>query len=94
MARKVREMWDGESRADTLCRMYGEAVTKGVAARMLNVTPPTIGHMMKDGRLTAACQGTRVDTRSIAAYIEAPEQAEEEGRRERVRQKYGCDYAV
>ena len=66
------------TREESMARMYGEVVTKAEAGRLLNVTQPTIAKMLADGRLDAACEGSKVDVRSIARYIEAP--AKENGR--------------
>lgn len=85
-----------ESREDTLCRMYGETVTISLAGRILGYHPNTIRNMLTDGRLSAACEGHRVDMRSIAAYIEAPAQRDEEARvaRKRSREGVKCRWTV
>ena len=49
---------------------YGEACTRTVAAKVINVSPDTVAAMLKDGRLRPACGGLRVDVRSLADYIE------------------------
>ena len=69
-----------ESRKESMVRLYGEVCTKAQAARMLNCSTQTITNMLKDGRLSYACQETRVDVRSIASYIEQPRKANFEAR--------------
>jgi len=49
---------------------YGEACTKTTAAKLISCSTQTIGAMLKDGRILAACGGSRVDVRSLADYIE------------------------
>lgn len=49
---------------------HGEACTKARAARIINCSTSTITAMLRDGRIRAACEGTRVDVRSLADYIE------------------------
>ena len=58
------------SRHAAMVRQHGEACTKAQAARLINCSPNTIRAMLADGRLLPACGGTRVDVRSLAAYIE------------------------
>lgn len=48
---------------------YGEYVDKSTAARILGVSRATVYTMLKDGRIKGACEGKRVDVRSIARYI-------------------------
>lgn len=73
------------TRTDDMITRYGEAVKRVQAARMLNCSAGKVSAMLKDGRLREACQGTRVDVRSIAEYIEAPKQIDFETR---ARKKY------
>lgn len=49
---------------------HGEACTKAQAARIINCGANTISEMLKDGRILSACNGARVDVRSLADYIE------------------------
>ncbi len=60
------------SRMDDMVERYGEICTQQVAGKILGVVPRTIARMMEEGRLRRV--GKRVDVRSIAAYIENPEQ--------------------
>lgn len=48
---------------------YGEYVDKTVASRILGVTRVTVYAMLADGRILGACEGRRVDVRSIARYL-------------------------
>lgn len=52
-----------------LVDMYGKYVDKSTAARILGVTRATVYAMLKDGRIKGACEGKRVDVRSIARYM-------------------------
>ena len=65
-----------ELREDSMVRLYGEVCTKAQAGRILNCTSQTVSNMLKDGRLSYACRGQRVDVRSIARYIEEPSKAD------------------
>lgn len=58
----------------------GEACSKTTAAREIECSTQTITKMLEDGRLQAACEGTRVDVRSLADYIERRPQADREAR--------------
>ena len=59
-----------ERREDSMVRQYGEVCSISEAGKILDVSPRTIYTMLRDGRLESACEGTRVDVRSIASYIE------------------------
>ena len=61
-----------KSRLDDMIERYGEICSQQVAAKILGVVPRTIARMMEEGRLRRV--GRHVDVRSIAAYIENPEQ--------------------
>lgn len=65
------------SRETTMVREYGEVVTRKKAAKILGRAPGTISDMIKDGRLEAACEGTMVDVRSMARYIERGKQMDD-----------------
>lgn len=49
---------------------HGEACTKAQAARILSCGPATINTLLRRGCIRPACDGTRVDVRSLADYIE------------------------
>lgn len=83
-----------EERADLMVKCYGEVCKRSEAARILGRNPTTINAMLADGRLDAACEGTRVDVRSIARYISAPAQADEEARITRLKRRNGSEWAV
>lgn len=57
---------------EELVYKYGEHVDKSTAARILGVTRATVYAMLADGRIDGACEGKRVDVRSIARYIFSP----------------------
>ena len=63
------------SRADIMTTKYGEACNQTRAAKILGCAARTIFDMLADGRLRRACDGKKVDVRSIAEYIEAPQLA-------------------
>lgn len=63
---------------------YGEHVGKSTAAQILGVCRATVYAMLADGRLQGACEGKRVDVRSIARYMYA--EKPKNGRR-----KHGAD---
>lgn len=58
-----------ERKEKELVDKYGEHVDKSTAAKILGVTRATVYAMLKDGRIKGACEGKRVDVRSIARYI-------------------------
>lgn len=89
LASRVTEQIRG-SRESVMALTYGEAVTKASAAKMLNVTGRTICQMIRDGRLLDACRGERVDTRSIARYIENRTEMDHEARIEKKRRRAAC----
>ena len=60
-------------REEALVAHYGEHVDKSTAARILCVTRQTVYAMLADGRIDGACEGKRVDVRSIERYIYAGE---------------------
>lgn len=54
---------------EALVAHYGAHVDKSTAAKILFVTRATVYAMLEDGRIEGACEGKRVDVRSIARYI-------------------------
>ena len=62
------------NREAVLVERYGESVDKTVASKMLGVTRATVYAMLADGRILGACEGRRVDVRSIAQYLSRPSQ--------------------
>ena len=81
-------------RQDIMVDRYGEVCTRAEAGRILGRDSRTVKKMIDDGRIESACAGTMVDVRSIAEYIAAPAQKEEDARVERVRKRYNTLYAV
>ena len=71
--RTRKSLWQGEAfrpgKEEELVKRYGEYVDKTVAARILGVTRATIYAMLADGRICGACEGRRVDVRSIGRYM-------------------------
>lgn len=63
----------------------GEACSKTAAARAIDSSRMTIDNMLKDGRIKYACEGTRVDVRSLADYIERRKEIDHDTR---LRKKY------
>ena len=61
-----------KSRLDDMLERYGELCTQQMAAKILSVVPRTVARMLQEGRLRRVDK--KVDVRSIAAYIENPEQ--------------------
>ena len=83
-----------EQYVDLFVKAHGEVCKRSEAAKILNINPRTNNAMIVDGRLRAACEGTRVDVRSIARYIAAPAKAEQEARIERIKMRNGTNFAV
>lgn len=54
---------------EALVAHYGAHVDKSTAARILGVTRATVYAMLADGRIEGACEGKRVDVRSIARHL-------------------------
>ena len=67
-------------RESTMVREYGEAMSLNKAASAIGVGYDTIKRMLADGRVLAACEGTKVDTRSLARYIEHRGEYDHRGR--------------
>lgn len=87
-------MIDVNEREELMVKAYGEVCKKAEAARILRRNIGTINAMLEDGRLEAACEGRRVDVRSIARYIAAPAQIEENARVTRIKRRNGSEWAV
>lgn len=87
-------MIDAKEREELMVKAYGEVCKKADAARILNRNIGTINAMLTDGRLESACEGSRVDVRSIARYIAAPAQIEENARITRIKRRNGSEWAV
>ena len=84
-ARAVPPVARPRDRRTEILERYGDVVTIASAAKML-----------EDGRLTWACEGTRVDVSSIADYIERPgtKDAEASLRRRRAKAGKECRFSV
>ena len=83
-------------RATVMVALYGEVCTMAQAGQILGRSAGTIKNMVEDGRLEAACEGSRVDVRSIARYIEAPAAQDHAARVRKRREKAGipCEWYV
>ncbi len=79
------------SRYRDMVEKYGEVCNKVTAAKIIGCNVSTIGEMLKDGRISAACEGTRVDVRSLVDYIERREEID---RRTRFNKRYGNTYRI
>ena len=67
---------------------YGEVCKRTMAARILGCSTGKIKAMLQDGRLALACGGEMVDVRSIAEYIERPQEIDEVARQRRLGRKW------
>lgn len=83
-----------EERTEMMVQMYGEVCTKAAAARILGRNIRTLYNMIEDGRVDEACEGTMVDVRSIARYIQQPKQADFEAKQRKIKLKYNSEFAV
>lgn len=81
-------------RGNEMAKMYGEVCSKAEAARILRCGKKRIESMLSDGRLDAACEGSRVDVRSIARYIMQPRQEDEAARIRRLKLRRGTEWVV
>lgn len=64
----------------------GEACSKTTAAHEIECSTSTITRLVEDGRIRTACEGTKIDVRSLADYIERKAEVDHEARMTR---KYG-----
>ena len=80
-----------DERTAILINQYGECCTKAAAAKILGVGKSTIYRMIEDGRIKDACAGTKVDVRSIGAYLAKPAEVV---RIERARARNSTRWAV
>ena len=82
--RTRRSLWTREEelarKEEALVAQYGEYVDKTATAKILGVTRATVYAMLADGRILGACEGRRVDVRSIYEYIVNPRKANFESR--------------
>ena len=75
---------------------YGEVCSFVLAGKILGRAPATIHKMADEGRIAYACEGTRIDVRSLARYICAPKQIDSETRLRKRRERDGvkCEWKV
>lgn len=72
-----------KDRHKDMVEKYGEACSKAKAARIISCSTEKIANMIEDGRIKSACEGTRVDVRSLADYIERRPEADHAARMRR-----------
>lgn len=79
-----------------MVEMHGEACSYTAAGKIINRSDETIRRMLRDGRIRSACEGTMVDVRSLAEYIERPKQIDEMTRLRKKREQAGvsCRWQV
>ena len=79
-----------------MIEMHGEACTYTQAGKIINRTHETVRRMLREGRIRPACEGTMVDVRSLAEYIERPKQIDCEARLKKRRAKINetCRWSV
>lgn len=65
----LAEELSGTETEQKMIEEYGEMISRGDAAKLLDVVPGTITAMCKDGRLSGTPMG--VSVRSIAKYLDA-----------------------
>lgn len=69
----------------------GEACSKSTAMKEIECSYQTIARMIEDGRIKTACEGTKIDVRSLADYIE---RRAENDHNARMTRKYGTRLRV
>lgn len=87
-------MIDYGDRATVMVLLHGEVCSKREAGKILACSASKVNSMIADGRLDAACEGKKVDVRSIARYIAAPAREEEAARIRRMKLKHNSEWAV
>ena len=87
-------MIDYNDRATVMVLLHGEVCSKQKAGELLHSGVSKISSMIDDGRLDAACEGKKVDVRSIARYIASPAQQDDEARIRRLKKRNGSGFAV
>ena len=87
-------MVDYNDRATVMVLLHGEVCSKQKAGELLHCGVSKISSMIDDGRLDAACEGKKVDVRSIARYIASPAQQDDEARIRRLKKRNGSGFAV
>ena len=70
------------TRAESMANMYGEACTKAKAAELISCSVRSVTNLVNAGKIRACCDGTKIDVRSIAEYIEAKPTKSMRGRKE------------
>lgn len=60
------------SREQMLVEIHGMVTTKADAAKILRCSRDTLNNLIRKGKIMMCCEGTKVDVRSIAAYMDMP----------------------
>lgn len=83
-----------EERSRLMVAEHGETCSKAAAARIMGCDPHTIARWIADGRIDAACAGTRIDVRSLARYLAAPVEENFKARKRVYTLRTGCEFYV
>lgn len=59
-----------KTRKESMVSSYGEAMTKKQVCQTLNVSGTTVWRMIQDGKVKTVLGGSRIDTRSLADYLD------------------------
>lgn len=88
--------YESRERLTDMLERYGECCTTAKAGHILGRAPGTVRDMLADGRLRRVCGGRMVDVRSIAEYIERPDEINRETRVKKKRARNGtyCRFSV
>ncbi|MEG1814147.1 MAG: hypothetical protein RR337_12725 [Clostridia bacterium] len=79
---------------EIMIRAYGATVAFSEAGRIAGKNAATIKRMAEDGRITAVCEGARIDTTSLVRYMCAPKTLDFEARATRHMEKTGSRFYV
>ncbi|MBP5461898.1 MAG: helix-turn-helix domain-containing protein [Lachnospiraceae bacterium] len=58
-------------RLTRLLETHGEVMSRAEAAKVLSVCRTTLLSLIKAGKIKTACEGKRIDTVSVARYIDS-----------------------
>lgn len=57
-------------RCAAMVERYGEACSIAQACAAMNLSRTTVYRLLRDGKIGSACEGMRIDVRSMAAYMD------------------------
>lgn len=60
------------TRLERMLREYGEVITKTQAVKILRCGRKRLNQLISDGVIVMGCGGTKVDVRSVVAYMDMP----------------------